>query len=336
MSILTIYDRYILKKLIKNFIIYFSVLFAFFIVFDLSLKRSALPDNLIIYYASGLSVRAEFFVSIGFLFSVIHTILDCNRHFELVSLQMSGHSIFKITKTVFIMAFLLALINIINFEVFYPNARSIFERSPPQVCNIGRIILSDHSQLFYNENLSSNETFRDLFWIKSKQEIWHIQSLNKFSPYEALGIDRFHINKGKIENFFTSEKDNINLSASEIMPASYSYQHLSLRSLYSLLKQQISISPDKNEISISLYYNLLMSFLPILITVFILPFITSYHKNIPSLKIYAISFFVFIFFYLILKLGVVFAQNELLSPVIIMVELPLLLFLIGCYKLVRI
>lgn len=336
MTLFAIYDRYILKKLIRNFFIYFFVLFAFFIIFDLSLKRSALPDNLLIYYASGLSVRGEFFISISFLFSIIHTILDCSRHFELVSLQMAGHSLLKITKMVFLLAALMTIVNVANFELFYPTARSIFERSPLRVSNIGRLILSDQTELFYNETLSSTATLKDLFWIKSDDEIWHIQSLNKFFPYKGTGIDRFHIREGKIESFSTSHEGVIDLTDAKLLSISYSYQHLSLRDLYFLLEQKNSISEDTNEIRICLYYNILMSLLPLLIAIWTLPFITGYYKAFPSLRIYAISFFVFIFFYLILKVGVVFARNELLSPTTLMIEFPLILFMIGSYKLLRI
>jgi len=322
----TIYDRLLFQRLGKNFLFSLIALAFLFVVFDMTLTKSSSPCPFFLYYSAFLSLHGEFLIAIAFALALIQTLLDANAHFEFISLQIAGGTILKITKTVFLFSALLMGLNICNFELWYPKAGRIVEKKSSHGPSIERIVIPNGGEIFFNSQLSSPSLLQDLFFIKSAQEIWHICSLQRTPPYLAEGIDRFYYENGKIGHVSTSEEGTIDLSKAELIPPPHLYKYLSLKKLYQLLDHEHSI----DQISIHLYYKYLMSCLPLLFALLILPSTTRYYKAIPSLKIYGISLFIFILFYFIIEIIMIVARAALLPPVaIIAFPLALLLLILG-------
>ncbi len=332
---IAIFDRYIFKKITKNFLIHTPILFMFFVILDISLRRTPLPDTFFSYYSALFSLRMDRFVAISFLLATVRTLLDCSRHFELISLQITGNSIFKITRMILFFAGLLVVANLTNYQFFYPKAYDITDDGKGQAAAIRRMILADQSELFYNASLSSPQQLKDLFLLKSKEEIWHIESLNTYPPYRAQGIDRFSFHEGKIQHESTLLEDKINLSNAEIIPAPKNYQYLPILTLHSLSLRKTEVPMDQSQIFTHLYYKELMSFLPLLIALCMIPIAACYHKVIPALRIYVSSLFIFILFYFMIRINILLAQSEMISP-LLMVSLPLMLFGLSFYRLLRV
>ena len=189
---MTIFDRLLFKRLFKNFIyIFFSLLF-FFTVFDMTMMKSLPNRSMLLHYGSTYSLQAEFLISIAFALALIRTLLEANSNFELASLQIAGTPLLKITRMIFVFAALLTCLNIINFQYWYPKAAKVLQKNCAKSPRIVRVILPDNASLFFNGTLSNQEVLKDLFLIKSEEEIWHIHSLEKSPPYLAKGIDCSH------------------------------------------------------------------------------------------------------------------------------------------------
>lgn len=337
MKILPLHDRYLLKKLSIKFLMYFVCLYSLYIIFDLSIRRAGFPSPPALFYFFTLSLRSEVFIPLAFLLSSIHTLLESNQHLEILSLQISGNNLIKITRVFFLFALILTFLGLLNFQIIYPEARELLEGAPCHQSNVKMLVLPDHSQIFYNNQLSRDDTYVDLFWVKSQEEVLHIHELSKQPPHVASGIDSFFFEEGKITASTTKTREtfeDLPLHLAENIPVEFFYKNLSLERLGSLLKHNTMIPLDTNQIRIHLYYKCVMAFMPFLVVTFLIPYAGKYYKNLPSIKIYGISLFVFILFYLIIKLGLVLADSELVSPFLVVVGFPLFLQSISLLRLI--
>jgi len=179
------YFVYIIKKYIKNFLLILFSLSAFFVIIDLVVNFTRLPDSsnlqvLYIYYRMLYSV--DLFYPLALVFSFLLSIYYMVKFNELVSFYSLGFTIMKLLKPFFIFSILI-------FMLFFVLDSSKFA------------YVGEYSQSILNKNsYGSNNLF-----IKFQNKIIFIKKIEPILK-QAKDMKVFYLKEGKVHKVISAKK----------------------------------------------------------------------------------------------------------------------------------
>ncbi|MCX6991211.1 MAG: LptF/LptG family permease, partial [Chlamydiae bacterium] len=182
--------------------------------------------------------------------------------------------------------------------------------------------LKDQSKLIYQTHDMESNTFCDVYWVKSFNEIWRIKTL-KADPKNPIAELADHLVRSKdgtltkvesyekcIINGLTWQKD---LNRKGIIPI----ESRKVSELYKVLAHKNEISKEQaSEVLTTLCYKLVMPLLSLLAVVAIAPFCIRYTRSVPTFYIYASGLFGFITFFLLIDSLVILGSHNTLNPLV--------------------
>lgn len=327
-----VWKKYFLKKIALNF---FLILFCFFILFallDFSLhagtftkSKSATWLHAIIYYSNMFSNYLDFFLPCSFLLTCLKVFIQLDSHNELIALQSAGFSLKKITLPFFYFAIFLCGISYLNQEFLIPHTKAFAHQSKAKMkkkkyrqATIKKIQLSDNSQWIFNHY--EDNTFYDVFWIKSLNDLWHFQkvTLNSKSN-EKTGVFADHFQKSP-ENFLELTEshqkmnlDCISLDSNQDFSIATALQNQSLSNLFS--QAILSKHPSCKTLTF-FYYKVLQPLVLLIMILGLSPWHLSYNRFKPNFLIVSVALGAMVSYKAIIEGMLILAESNVINPII--------------------
>ena len=287
-----IWQKYFFKEQIKHMLFFLLCLYLIYIIIDLSLQSGRLIFHsqchfidILLYYLYYFLLRANFLIPLSFLLAMIKTLSSMNIHNELTSLRMAGISSLQLSIPFLIISGIFCLFIFSNEQYLEPIAASYIEKFQKthlqEKKEKNRLSLSVHrlddgSKFICQKQTSNPDMLYDIFWIKAKNEIWHIKHVNikEASPI-AHYIDIF--TKKENEGFYKTNSldtftfDRLHLKEDAL---GYSMENQSLKKLLSSSFFSYTSTDEKARALSYLLFKINLCFFPILIVLSI--FLSAY------------------------------------------------------------
>lgn len=342
------WQNWIFSDTIKFILFFIFSIYIIFFVIDFSIHGNKIISKtdtgfleLIIYYYHNFVSYLNLFLTLSLMFSIIKIFCSLNSHNELIALNMGGLSIKRLSLPIFILASAICVISYLNYEYLTPNSNRYIEdfknnylktKKKNQKNLINTIFLDNCTKIIYQKIDKSNNNLFDVYWLKSKDDIWHIKYLNpKVTPVQGKFVDHFkrdHLNKiAKTESFTTYEFPEIHFDKM-VTKSLQPYNSRPISTLFFQYKyNRFSSSAEKAYILSQLNYKLAMPLLNIIIAFALIPFCTRFSRSNHTLLISALSLFSFFGFYTLMDGALILAENNVISSFII-IWLPIILTLL--------
>ncbi len=332
-----IWERYLLKEILKIFFLFLISFYFLFVILDASshvqdfFRESKLQIKMAaLYYFFQFIKYSDIIIPLAVLISTIKVICSFNVNRELVALQAAGIKTKAILRPFFFVGILATVFMYSNFEFITPKALKFInnfyeshfkhsyhgKRKEP----IHVLHLSDNSKLIYQTTTPSKEFFFDLLWVRSFDDILRIKYL-KTDPQDpqAFFVDHMKRNSSgelqKIASFDHTVLKDLKWNSHMTLVGKTPIESRRISELFSyLIKTETTSSYQKSEITTHFLFKLLMPLLSILVIIAVAPSCLSYSRNIPTFFIYSIALFGFIAFFTLLDACTIIGENQVVSP----------------------
>ena len=332
-----IWQRYFFIELCK---VFFFFLVSFFFLYSLIDYTTHMGDfviegkfrlkELCSYYGFQFIKRGFLLLPLSLLISTIKVLCTMNASRELVALQASGVKLKSLLSPFFLLGTICCVFNWVSSQTLLPHALTSLDRFDDISHYNGRekkepfhvLHLKDESKLIYETHDTQTNTFCDVYWVKSFNEIWRIKTLTA-DPKKPIAELADHLVRGKdgtLTKVESYEKCIINgikwqtgLNRKGIIPI----ESRKVSDLFKVLAHKNEISKKQaSEVLTTLCYKLIMPLLSLLVLIAIAPFCIRYTRNTPTFYIYAGGLFGFITFFLLMDSFVILGSHNTLKPMI--------------------
>lgn len=348
----SIWERYLLREIIKVFFLFLGCFFFLYSILDYSLhmqdfwvdKRIHL-SHLLIYYFYQFIKRSDLLIPLALLIATLKVLLSFNAKRELVALQASGLSAKRILRPFFYVALVCTLFNCISSEFLLPSSLNFldnfrvshFKHSVPgnRKEPIHVIYLKDRSKIVYQKEDTEKQMLFDVFWIRSAKDIWRMKHLAMRSE-QPIGYFVDHIvcsaggvfeKVGSYESYtFPSFQVQPDLTGKGYVPIE---NRKPSELLELLLHKKATTAFERPQILTHLLHKCAMPFLSFLVVIASAPFCFRYSRSLPVFFTYAIALFAFVAFSALLNSALILGETQVLSgyaAILIPFSLPLLGF----------
>jgi lipopolysaccharide export system permease protein len=351
MILTAIWERYLFKEVIKVFFLFLGCFFFLYALIDYSLHmQDFIADkeihltHLLCYYSFQFVKRADLLIPLALLIATIKVLFAINAKGELVALQASGIPLKRLMRPFFIAATLCALFNFLSAEFFLPSSLNFLDkfrelhfkhsyrghRKEP----IHILPLKDGSKLIYQSEDKDKNSFFDVFWVRSIDDLWRMKMLSA-DPDNPVGKYVDHLkrtldgNLEKVESFETYRFGNFkwqpDLSGKGMIPL----ENRKMTELLRLLKEKRKTTAfEYPQVLTHLLFKCTIPLLSFLVIIGAAPFCIRYSRNLLVFFTYAVALFSFVAFFAFMDAAVILGENHVLSP-FTAILLPILLLFFG-------
>lgn len=339
---MSLWYKYLLKKIVKNFGFFLFSLFFIYVVVDLSAHGVRFFSKssfwgICLFYLNAFSSLLDLFFTLSFILAVLRILFDLNQHKELLAFQMGGLSKKRLLHPFFIFAFFLSFLCYCNAEWVAPSslrASTRFKKThkkeafKDKIPSLFTAALEDESELVYQTFEKAEKTLFDVYWICDFQDVWHMQSLHVDS-LEAIYADHFVRDKEgalrRLESFESKTFSNLPLQKGTCFQTFIPYES---RSISTLLVEALKFPADSRILFSHLYYKLAAPLIFFLILIGVAPIAMQSKRVVPTFLIAAFSIFIVIGLKIILD-GMLILGENLVLPSFFAIFSPLF-FLFFC------
>ncbi|MBT3393871.1 MAG: YjgP/YjgQ family permease [Waddliaceae bacterium] len=332
-----IWERYVLKEILKIFFFFLAAFYLLFIFIDYSThtKSFFLFDTplkeLVQYYLYQFSYRVPILIPFAIVLAVIKVLCSLNVNRELLALQAGGISIKMLMRPFFFVAVIFMLSLFFNYEYIIPKATlhlQVFEddyfNDPADkkklALSVNDLILPDNSKIIYQNYDPAHQRFYDVYWVRSSSDIYRIKHL---LPYEATprgyNVSHFTGDDGFItqeERFLEMLFPDMHFDEEDLRSSVIPYKEQSISQLF-IADAEDKASPEKKaQIKTALFLKLAMPLMCILAVIGPAPFCIRFRRDLPVFFIYTLGIFGILGFKTIIDAGFVFGDNMVVSPLI--------------------
>jgi lipopolysaccharide export system permease protein len=337
MIVKMIWERYIFREIMKVFLLFLGCFFFLYSLVDYSLhmqdfivdKRIQI-SHIAVYYFFQFVKRADLLVPLALLISTLKVLFSMNARGELIALQSSGLPTKKILRPFFYLGLLCALFNLISAEFLLPSSLNFLDhfrekhfkhshrghRKEP----IHVLPLKDKSKIIYQSEDKEQKLFLDVFWIRSVDEIWRMQSLSS-DPENPIGHYVDHLKRNTEGNFEKSESfEHFRFNKFKWQPdptgkGSIPLENRKLSELFRLMVQKTKTTAyEYPQVLTHFLFKTAMPFLSLLVVIAGAPLCIRHSRNLPIFFTYAIALFGFIAFFTLMDAAVILGENVIVSP----------------------
>lgn len=335
---LKIWEKYVLKELIKFFVLFLLGFYFLYVIIDYSAHMQEFVTNknlsifrVLQYYLMHFFKRMDILFPLALLVGAIKVLCGLNTHRELLALQSAGLRLKKLLRPFFLVGLCATLFNLAINEFLVPFSLNTIDKfhdaylrhsfrgmrtEPLHVMH-----LDDHSKLVYQYYDAAREAFFDVIWIRNPNDIWRMKYLQIDPEHpQGLWVDHLERNEGFFEKsesennrIFTELKWNEDMPRRGYIP----FENRSLTDLWKLLKKDPLLSLyQRQEVITQLLFKLVMPLLGILVVLAIAPFCITYSKNLSQFLLYAVGIFSFVALIAMMDAMVILGESNTFSPYI--------------------
>jgi lipopolysaccharide export system permease protein len=333
-----IWERYLLREILK---VFFFFLFSFFFLYatlDYSLHmQEFLKDKqvqfseLFIRYAHQFIKRGTLLIPLALLVSTIKVLTSLSAHREFVALQVGGIAFKRLMRPFFIVALFCTLFNFVSTEFFLPKSLTYLDRfydrhlkhskGENKQYPVHSMTLKDGSKLIYQKLEKEKGAFFDVIWIRTSSEIWKMKYLSANHEFPVgEKIDRLtRDGSGYFEKKESFEKRAMKeISWEKDLPRKgfVPLENRSLSDLYQIGFQKKCNSYTRMELLTQFYYKCTIPFLSFVVVMAASPFCVRYSRKAPVFLLYSVALFGFISFFALMDAAVILGENRVASPAI--------------------
>ncbi|MBI3211987.1 MAG: LptF/LptG family permease [Simkania negevensis] len=359
MSFSKLWQRYLLKEILKVFFLFLFLFYLLHSLIDYSMHMQEIVKeqeifwlDFVFYYLARLSEHLDLLLPLALLVASIKVLTSLNKNHELLAFQTGGISLHRFSSPFFLIAFACSLLTYANFEYFTPFSlnyiehfeRSHFKRKKGEKENerfLSSLSLEDGTTIIYQRaNKEKNELF-DLFWILSADEVWHMQKLLLSQPYpQGFFVDHLKRSKeGEIEKVASYENlffKTLSIDLSLTTPFEKSIKNRSISELFHLIRKgSFQMQEHLKEMKTHLYFKLIAPFFTPLALIGVIPFSVRFNRHFPLFLLFSLAIFSFIAFCSLIDGFVILGETQLLPPYVATFSLPFLAFLLFGRKFLK-
>jgi lipopolysaccharide export LptBFGC system permease protein LptF len=350
-----IYKRYIFKTFIVRFSLILFLFFCFYLLIDFALNiKSSFPsaislNEIAYYYFFELIVQLELLIPLAFILSLIQTLFYLNNNLELVAFQASGLSKIQILRPIHTVAWWMTILLFLNTQLLIPKAESKVARiqkvsKKSKELNSTQIFqkqLNDQSLLIYSEYKEVEERFEDVYWILSRDKLWHFEFL-EFEEGKMIGYLANYFEKKEYEGFgLVKSHEKISLLEMPIIFHEGKKQQPSLEFLsftQMLIKQVKDFEKQTltyHQVKSRFWHKLILPFFtPLLFYLFSIPCM-HYNRQKKSYKTIALGIFTFVSLFTLFNALSILSEHHVLPAAVASIG-PFMLFgLPSIYRYLR-
>lgn len=337
-----IWQKHIFKKLCLTFTLFLFFLLTIYICLDLSAHGVRFLSKLSFrelshFYLFSFSSLLDLFFTLTFLLATMKILHDLNVHREILALQMAGLSKKRLLSPFFYFAAVLSLICYANMQWVYPHSQTAVQsfkntykskKKRVEKVRIHTVPLEDESELIYQSYDPVKKELFDVFWVRSFNDLWHMQTLNTIDLTATFAnhLTRKQKMLEKIESFPIKIFTEIPWKEEALLHRIIPFEN---RSISSLFLEAFAEASDRRIVLTHLYYKLLAPLICFLVVFGIGPVSLKFSRSSPFFLIAAASIFLFITLKIILDGMLILGENQVL-PALLAIWSPLLIAF-GCY-----
>lgn len=342
-----IWQRYILKEILKVFFLFLCSFFFLYALIDYSMHMQEILKNkkislgdLSVYYGMLFSKRCDLLLPLSLLISSVKVLTSLNKRNELLALQAAGIPLHRLTRPFFFVGLICVGLSYANFQILAPKSLSFIDHFEKKhlkkksnrkgnKTSVYALPLEDGSRLLYQSYDLEKKEFFDVFWIQSTDEILHMKTLHAASSYpEGTFVDWIQRNeKGQLEkitSFKTKTFENLYLNFDLQNHFETSMEN---RSITELTKMTLNKTPlfveNRWLVHTYLYFKLLMPWLPVLVLIGVIPFCVISSRTYPTFLIFSLTIFGYIAFFTLMDGCIVLGEMRVVSPFWAIFTLPI-------------
>lgn len=344
-----IWQRYFFKETFKVFLLLLATFLFLFTFIDLAFNAKNFSDPstplsaILLYYPCNWCRRAPILLAFCILIATVKVLTTSNQNRELLALMAGGISKKRLLLPFFWLACLLSLFLYVNEQWIKPSAITTLQAitdtylkkaKQQQTHRVNQLELADGSNLVYQSYNRASKTFSDIFWVRSADDIWHLQSLALEPIPEGMFVQ--HLVRDESGEMLLSESydqwifNDMRFDQALLKEALIPSSEQPLSTLFQLSARAKSNNPLlKAEIDGTLYSRLAFPLLCLLVVLTVAPLCLHYDRQFPLFLIYALSIVGYVVFYTILNACTLAAVSAVASPLLAL-GLPMLaLFFTG-------
>jgi lipopolysaccharide export system permease protein len=332
----TIWERYLLREIFKVFFLFLGCFFFLYALVDYSMHmqdfiidKKIQMTHIATYYFFHFIKRADLLIPLALLISTLKVLFALNARGELIALQASGLPLKKILRPFFFIGLLCTLFNLASSQFLLPSSLNFLDRFRQEHFRHHRdhrkepvhaLCLKDRSKIIYRTADVEKTLFQDVFWVRSVDEIWRMQSLS-VDPENPVGFYVDHLERNREGNFEKVESfDQYRFAKFRWQPdpTGKGYTPLENRRMSELL--QLLIQKTKTtayeypQVLTHFLFKVVMPFLSLLVIAAGAPFCLQHSRNLPLFLTYAIALFGFIAFFALMDAAMILGENLVVSP----------------------
>ena len=343
-----IWERHLFREILKVFFLFLGCFFFLYALIDYSMHmqdfivdKRIQVSHLVVYYSFHFVKRADLLVPLALLIATLKVLFTLNVRGELIALESSGLPRKKILRPFFCIGAICALFNVLSSEFFLPSSLNFLDkfrkdhfrhysrghRKEP----VHTIQLKDRSKIIYQIADQEKKTFQDVFWVRSSDEIWRMQSLS-IDPENPVGFYVDHLKRnaqGHFEKVESFDQYRFAKFRWQSDPTGKGYTPLENRRLSELLHMLIqktkTTAYEYPQDLTHFLFKMTMPFLSLLVVAAAAPLCLRHSRNLPIFLTYAVALFCFVAFCALMDAAVIIGENLVVSPYLAILA-PMFLF----------
>jgi lipopolysaccharide export system permease protein len=332
-----IWKRYVLREILKVFFLFLGCFFFLYALIDYSMHmqdfiadKKIQISHLAIYYFFHFVKRSDLLIPLALLIATLKALFALNVRGELIALQSSGLPRKKLLRPFFSVGAVCVLFNLFSSEFLLPSSLNFLDKFRQEHFKhydrghrkepVHAIRMKDRSKILYQSIDAEKKTFQDVFWVRSSDEIWRMQSLST-DPENPVGFYVDHLKRNEEGNFEKVESfDQYKFAKFRWQPdpTGKGYTPLEnrrLSELFHMLAQKSKTTAyEYPQVLTHLLFKITIPFLSLLVVAAAAPFCLSHSRNLPIFLTYAIALFCFIAFFALMDAAVIIGENLVVSP----------------------
>ncbi len=333
-----IWKRYLIKEQLTLILFFFLTFLSLYTIIDYAthveyfrnLSGLAKWEWVGIYYLCDFSRRLSILLPFAILLATIRTLTKMNQQGELIVLLISGITKRAILTPLLLIGMTGAALLYANAEFFLPKALhtlQIFQeqRASQNKSNKGKphvrhLILQDETSLLFQDYIRSTQTFEDVYWIRSIDEVWRMDRLSIETPhpkaYQLELLVRSSDGKMRIQEKIESQyAPKIAFNKKRLFETITAPEERSISDLWDHLPS-LTITDEKQAHLLSVFlYKILLPTLCLFTVLFPSPTVMRFSRQPPLFLIYSFSLFALVAFILLINAMLLLGKQQVLSPI---------------------
>lgn len=332
-----IWERYFAKETLKLLFLILGCFYFLYFLIDYSTRsgsghhHSTLSFiNLVKYYSFELIQKLDILLPFALMISTIRTLTQLNTQNELVAMMAGGISMKRILRPFIIIALISVSLIYINTQFAIPEAlkhmrhmqdlHALKKNKTRRKMIVQHVALRDNSTLLFQDFDPSAEKFSDVYWIKSFNEIYHMQSLAPTThPPTGFFVDYLARDESgkmeKVNSFQVKKFPQIKFNKKMLLDTIIPPEEMSLTKLWQRIPHLEKISSEKEaEFLTTFYQKLAMPWLCLFAVLLPAPYCVKFSRYFPVFFIYGFSIFSLAACFIILNAAVLLGSRQVISP----------------------
>ncbi|MDF2549160.1 MAG: hypothetical protein K0S07_227 [Chlamydiales bacterium] len=328
-----IWERYFYKEIGKIFFLFLACFYSLYILIDFSSQMSSFFHkgyswfDIAKRYSYIFVQRADILVPFAFLIASIKTLAALKESHALIALRASGIPLKVILQPFLRSALLLVGLLYFSFERILPPAMDELEQMQAYHAplfakeSIKELQLENGDKLLYQSFNSFTNTFFDVYWIRSIDDIYHIKYLIPDSTHtEGRFVDHFQrdpaTRKITIGAYYPLKLfPELSFKVTHLKTALTPPQFQPLSKLWQQLPRNWKELTDQQaEILTAFCFKMLLPWLSLFALIMPAPYLVKSQRLFSPFPVYALSIFSLLAFYLLLDAATILAETRVLHP----------------------